>query len=105
MSVHIISPTVQQKFQLGTIVATTNAMTQIIQTGTPPAEVIGNLLARHMVGDWGVVCKEDKQTNDDALAGGGRLMSVYKVDGIDDNVWVITEWDRSVTTVLMPEDY
>ena len=69
-----------------------------------PCKAIGDAVARHMRGDWGVVCDEDKALNDEALVTGERLHSVYDLpDG--KRVWVITEWDRSVTTVLFPEEY
>ena len=59
---------------------------------------------RHVAGDWGEVCDEDRVTNELALRDGGRLFSVYKREGMP-TVWIITEWDRSVTTVLFPEEY
>jgi hypothetical protein len=58
---------------------------------------------RHQRGDWGEVCDEDKKLNDEAVDGEGRILSAYTVDG--EKVWVITEWDRSVTTVLFPSEY
>jgi hypothetical protein len=58
---------------------------------------------RHRSGDWGDVCDEDKKLNDEAVDGEGRILSAYTVDG--EKVWVITEWDRSVTTVLFPSEY
>jgi hypothetical protein len=60
-------------------------------------------LQRHRRGDWGSVCDEDKQTNDQALKAGERLLSAYTITG--KKIWIITEWDRSVTTVLFPEEY
>lgn len=61
-------------------------------------------LIRHGNGDWGDVCKEDWKSNDDALKTGERLLSAYKLpDG--KRIWIITEWNRSVTTLLFPEDY
>ena len=61
-------------------------------------------LKRHVAGDWGEVCDEDRVTNELALRDGGRLFSVYKSEGMP-NIWLITEWDRSVTTVLLPDEY
>ena len=60
------------------------------------------LLARHRAGDWGDLGAADTRANDEALAEGGRLLSAYQTAG---KVWVITEWDRSATTVLLPADY
>jgi len=62
-----------------------------------------NAVARHKSGDWGVVCDEDRQANDRAAAGDERVLSAYDIDGR--RLWIITEWDRSVTTVLFPEEY
>lgn len=63
------------------------------------------LLLRHQLCDWGDLEKEDKCTNDEALKSGGRLLSSYNVHGPDHRDWIITEWDRSVTTILLPEEY
>ena len=61
-------------------------------------------LQLHQLGNWGEICEEDRLANEDALLNEGRLMSVYKT-GNDIVFWIITEWDRSITTVLLPEDY
>ena len=60
-------------------------------------------LSRFSEGDWGEIDPEDAEANDYALENGGRLLGVYK-DG-DTKFWIITEADRSYTTVLLPEDY
>ena len=61
-------------------------------------------LIRHAQGDWGDLCQEDKESNEYALKNGERLLSAYKLrDG--EKIWIITEWDRSVTTILFPSDY
>lgn len=64
-----------------------------------------NPLARHLMGDWGDVGEHDKQENDFALEKGNlRIFSVYRLnDGV--KVWIITEADRSVTTILLPSEY
>ena len=61
-------------------------------------------IARHARGDWGDLCSEDKQANDDALQVGTRLLSAYRTDA-GRKFWIITEADRSATTVLLPEEY
>ena len=61
-------------------------------------------LDRHRRHDWGDVCEEDRKRNDQALKTGERLLSVYK-SGVGTKFWIITERDRSVTTVLLPSDY
>jgi hypothetical protein len=60
-------------------------------------------LARHMNGDWGDLDDEDKASNNAALATGGRLLSAYKKGS--DTLWIITEADLSVTTLLLPSEY
>jgi len=65
---------------------------------------INKALSRHKSGDWGEVCKDDWKVNDDAVRNGFRILSAYTSTG-NDKFWVITEADRSYTTVLMPDDY
>ena len=64
---------------------------------------IKDAINRHQSGEWGELCKEDWAANDFAATNEGRLLSAYTILGR--KVWIITEWDRSVTTVLFPEDY
>jgi hypothetical protein len=85
------------KFSLGQTVATPGA----IEAFDP--EFFNACLTRHLSGDWGEVCDEDKAANDAALKGEGRLLSAYSKDGA--KLWIITEWDRSVTTLLLPSEY
>lgn len=86
------------RVQLGQVVATANAAETL-----PQNEIIA-ALRRHSIGDWGDVDDEDRETNNRAIQHGDRLLSVYHtIDGI--KFWIITEWDRSLTTVLLPEDY
>ncbi|AXV85778.1 plasmid related protein [Ralstonia solanacearum] len=65
---------------------------------------IFKLLNRHARGDWGDLSDEDRQQNDQATTTGQRVLSSYLV-GNGQKVWIITEWDRSLTTVLLPDDY
>ncbi|MBB5036166.1 hypothetical protein [Prosthecobacter dejongeii] len=67
-------------------------------------EQIRDALVRHIQGDWGEVCKDDWQSNDEAVKEGTRLLSAY-TSKEGNKFWIITEADRSVTTVLMPEEY
>lgn len=87
----------EQRFASGQIVMTR----AVAGTEFNPME----LLRRHLSGDWGDVCEEDAALNEQGLKNGERLMSVYKDVGLDEPIWIITEWDRSVTTVLFPSDY
>jgi hypothetical protein len=86
------------KFSLGQTVATPNALNQI------PGNEILNALSRHVQGDWGTLDAEDLQSNERALKTEGRLFSAYH-SSQKIKFWIITECDRSVTTVLLPEDY
>jgi hypothetical protein len=89
------------KFDSGRLVATPGA----ISFCENHAVNMAALLRRHLSGDWGDMDAEDKATNNAALASGeDRIFSSYNV-GDHDKVWIITEWDRSVTTILLPEDY
>ncbi len=83
---------------LGMIVATPNALANV------SSEEIQRALQRHVIGDWGELDAEDKKTNDLALEFGERLLSAYK-SASGTKFWIITESDRSVTTILLPEDY
>jgi len=65
---------------------------------------VSNSLNRHSQADWGDVCNEDKKLNDQALNEGSRLLSAYEKQGLP-KLWIITEWDRSATTVLFPDEY
>ena len=86
------------KFALGQTVITANAKAVL-----PELDVV-LALQRHHSGDWGDVDDHDRQVNEDALRSGDRLVSIYK-SVRDQKFYIITEWDRSVTTVLLPADY
>lgn len=88
------------KFSPGQIVATPGALAVLEEHKVTPL----SLLARHLFGDWGDLPPEDAQLNDLALQSEGRLLSSYVI-GPDTKIWVITEWDRSVTTLLLPSEY
>ena len=86
------------RFNGGQVVATRGAGSKI------PRFAMMLALVRHFSGDWGDVGPHDKAANDRALRNGNRLLSAYHApDGT--KFWIITEADRSVTTVLLPEDY
>jgi hypothetical protein len=86
------------KFLLGHMVATPNALASI------PNDEIILALSRHIQGDWGTLDKEDADSNERALQNGGRLFSQYHSKA-GTKFWIITECDRSATTVLLPKDY
>jgi hypothetical protein len=85
-------------FPLGRVVVTPNALDHLT-----PADIHRGL-QRHQAGDWGELDEHDKQENNSALHMGLRLLSSYRAAG-GTNFWIITEADRSVTTLLLPEDY
>jgi hypothetical protein len=95
---HAISNT--PLFQLGRLVATPGAMDLLARAEQPAFE----FLARHQHGDWGDVCKDDAEENEFSLKHGYRLLSVYRAN-TGEALWVITEADRSATTLLLPSEY
>ena len=84
---------------LGRVVATPGALKLLMESRVHPF----NYLARHAAGDWGDLCVFDRRQNQIALREGYRIFSSYAVSA--ESVWVITEADRSVTTILLPEEY
>lgn len=85
-------------FNLGRVVITRNVLDKV-----PPLDV-QNGLGRHAQGDWGDLVEEDRLSNERALVNDGQLLSVYRAT-TGQRFWIITEWDRSATTILLPEDY
>lgn len=92
MAYHLMEP----RFPLGKIVATPGVLGLGIDLNT--------YMRRHHCGDWGDLCDEDKQANEEALTEGFRLLSCYQVGG-GKRIYIITEATREVTTVLLPEEY
>lgn len=86
-------------FALGKLVATPGALRFMGQHSINALE----LVARHAGGDWGDLGQEDVAANVAAVQHGLRVFSSYKM--VDGKLWVITEWDRSYTTILLPEEY
>ena len=84
---------------LGKVVATPRALQLLLEAAGHPFDY----LARHATGDWGDLCAFDRRQNEIALRDGYRLFSSYKVSG--GRVWIITEANRSVTTILLPDEY
>lgn len=115
-----LTPDASLRFAPGRIVATPGALALMHTTNSNPFA----LLAKHVTGDWGEIDPEDVITNEDALEHGLRVLSVYRLplqaavetgsalsqssqdaDERDNRIWLITEADRSVTTLLLPEEY
>jgi hypothetical protein len=87
-------------FDLGQLVATPGALAALEKSGQGPMD----FLVRHVVGDWGELCDEDRKENQFSLEKGFRLLSSYKTNA-GDRLWVITESDRAHTTLLLPDEY
>ena len=81
------------------LMATPGALATLSQ-----AEITASI-RRHHCGDWGYLCPEDREANELALQEGSRLFSVYYGNAGTTKFYIITEADRSVTTVLLPEEY
>ncbi len=87
------------QLRLGRVVATGGALEVLMDAGESPAKY----LDRHSACDWGVVDAEDWRANDNAVAMGSRVLSAYMIGSR--KLWIITEADRSATTLLLPEEY
>ena len=92
MGFHLMTP----RFPLGRTVATPGALALGID--------LASYMRRHHCGDWGDLDAGDKQANEEALNDGTRILSCYQVGG-GKRIYIITEWDRSSTCILLPEEY
>ena len=90
----------QHLFPLGQLVVTPGIQDAFTANGTTGMEYVN----RHCQGDWGDLGKEDKQTNYEAVKKGERIFSAYALPD-KTVIWIITERDRSVTTILLPSEY
>lgn len=88
-------------FSLGQIVSTPGALSALGGEGTGADE----LLKRHVTGDWGDLSEGDKRENDLSVTEGFRILSAYTLPITRVKIWVITEADRSSTTLLLPDEY
>jgi len=91
------------KFELGQLVWT-RGVNDKVADDEEFAKFVTDSLKRHAKGDWGDLCDEDRQENELSLREGFRLFSAYEKEGLP-KIWIITERDRSVTTILFPEEY
>lgn len=90
----------QPLFRLGKVLITPGAIFALVEANQSAVA----LLERHAYGDWGDLAVEDWQANDQALQEGSRLFSAYTLT-TGCRLWIITEWDRSYTTLLLPMEY
>lgn len=93
-----IPTTFTQKFELGQVLITPGAHDDL------DLKDVASCLVRHAAGDFGDVSEEDKMYNEEAVENEGRILSAYN-DRNGVKFWIITEWDRSATTILLPSEY
>ena len=91
---------IDARFPLGRIVAAPGALKAFQEAGQEPT----TFLARHITGDWGDLDEHDRQENESSVAQGLRILSAYSLS-TGERIWIITEADRSVTTLLLPSEY
>lgn len=105
ISIPTNSQTSKPKFPLGQVLATPGALEALEKSGQSPAE----FLSKHVACDWGEVCPDDKQLNDESLIDGNRLLSAYRTSR-NERLWIISEaaddeGHRCCTTILLPSEY
>jgi hypothetical protein len=98
--IFVVKP-VRSRFALGEVVATPGALDLLDRTGVNAS----SLLRQHERGDWGALCADDAAANDRAVIDGDRVLSAYELGSGRERLWIITEHDRSVTTLLLPGEY
>ena len=85
---------------LGRLLATPGALAALERAACDPV----SLIARHVTGDWGDLDPDDRAANERATRDGSRILSAYRL-ATGQRIWIITEADRSATTLLLPEEY
>jgi len=99
------------RFTLGHLVATPGALDELAEChGSRWRDATNSLLQRHLRGDWGTLCEEDLEANEWAVKNGARILSAYMLPARTPTarpvkLWIITEADRSATTILLPSEY
>ena len=96
--------------ELGKVVVTAGVDREMKNSAKFHVFVANCLFRRYLQEDWGEMCIEDKAMNDSAVKNGDdRIFASYNIpeelSDVGDKIWIITEWDRSVTTILFPEEY
>lgn len=95
----------EQKFKTGEIV-TTCGVYDLMDMEPEFRDFVLHSFARHFMCDWGEIAPKDKRRNDEAVLNGDRILSAYNYPDHEDwKIWIITEWDRSATTILFPHEY
>ncbi len=85
-------------------VAITHGVNEMMKESTTFLKFVKASLIRYINGDWGDTCEDDKRQNDWAVGNGERILAAYS-DENGTKIWIITEWDRSYTTILLPDEY
>jgi hypothetical protein len=96
-----MTESIKTLFPLGQIVSTPGALSALGNEGIGADE----LFNRHATGDWGDLSEDDRRENELSLSEGFRVLSSYKLPRTGVKIWVITEGDRSATTLLLPDEY
>lgn len=91
------------RFVLGHVVSTIKIASEIAKDSEFAQFVMDSLYKKYVNCDWGDTCEEDAKANDYAVTHDERILAVYKMG--TRTIWIITEWDRSATTILFPEEY
>lgn len=94
----------KMKFELGRVVCT-HDIWDWMNSNADYHAFVEESFAKYINADWGETCKEDADSNDDAVESGERILAVYIYEPTNTTIWIITEWDRSVTTILFPSEY
>lgn len=92
------------RLETGPLVAT-QAIAARMETDGEFRKFVYQSLDKYLNCDWGDTCEEDAALNDEAVKNGERILAVYMYKEPDVKIWIITEWDRSATTILFPEEY
>ena len=90
-------------FKLGHVVVT-KSIDERMKKDLPFGSFVYRSLGRYIQGDWGDLDEEDKKRNDEAVRTGDMILAAYIYPVTKEKIWIITEWDRSVTTILYPEE-
>lgn len=93
---------IEKKFETGKVYLT-KGIDELMSSDTHFRMFVSTSLGRYIQGDWGNLCEEDQRLNEQALIDGDRLMGSYTKG--EKKIWIITEADRSTTTILLPEEY
>lgn len=91
-------------FETGKTVFTTNMFNRVTED-IGFYNFVMESLEKYQNCDWGDTCEEDQEENNDAVKNGERILAVYICPVTGESIWIITEWDRSITTVLFPDEY